>query len=63
MFFKSITKTLESTKKKKKERERRNSLKFINEILNSILVLRIAGIFKDFRNFIFQVKYYKIDSN
>ena len=61
MFFKSITKTLESTKKKKKER--RSSLKFINEILNSILVLRIAGIFKDFRNFIFQVKYYKIDSN
>ena len=58
MFFKSITKTLESIKKKRK-----NSLKFINEILNLILVLRNADIFKDFRNFIFQVKYYKIDSN
>ena len=42
---------------------RKNSLKFINEILNLILVLRIASIFKDFRNFIFQLKYYKIDSN
>ena len=58
MFFKFITKTLESTKKKEKKLS-----KIINEIFNLILVLLIAGIFKNFRNFIFQVKYYKIDSN
>ena len=46
MFFKFITKTLESTKKKEKKLS-----KIINEILNLILVLRIAGIFKNFRNF------------
>ena len=53
MFFESIMKTLESTKKREK-----TLYNFISEILNLTLVLRIAGIFKDFRNFIFQVKYY-----
>ena len=58
MFSESIMKTLESTKKREK-----TLYNFISEILNLTLVLRIAGIFKDFRNFIFQVKYHKTDSN